>query len=534
VPIALVSNAAAAGLNSGTTSAINTTGATLLVCVAAFNSAASVTISDSKSNTWTALTLQDPGGGLTVAGLIYYVANPTVGTGHTFTITATGNAPAGAFMAFSGVTTASPFDVQNGANTNGSVTSLATGSVTPGQNNELVVSGLGLGAANTPSESASFTLVDHLSFVGGTSYGVDSSYKVQTTAAAVNPTWSWASATNAAAMIATFKQSPALASGTASFTSVTNTTINLSVGTATGGTAPYTYQWYRSTTANFTPGGGNLLSGATSTTLADSASLVFGTSYYYICVVTDNVSATAQSNQVAGTLLATPLIIGFLGDSITKGTAGPNPAAVTFPTRCGTELQKLYQQRAVTISNQGVDGSSAMSWAADTGSIFTNAKTAFASAGCTHIFILLGANDAASANLRTAAQFSTDLQTIIGPGAGSLVTAGYKVVLNYPTYIPSGANGVATNQQSTELTRQYLAKIDALIDNVNVLQGDKLAYQYFMDHQSETQTDNTHLLDAGNISLASMQARAFDRSVLNPTIVSHGLIAGQAGSSASY
>jgi lysophospholipase L1-like esterase len=96
--------------------------------------------------------------------------------------------------------------------------------------------------------------------------------------------------------------SAALAAGTASTVSVGNTVATVTVGNATGGTAPYTYQWYRSTTSGFTPGGGNILSGATSQTLNDTG-LTNGVTYYYKDVVTDSAStpATATSNQTSAT-----------------------------------------------------------------------------------------------------------------------------------------------------------------------------------------------------------------------------------------
>lgn len=87
-----------------------------------------------------------------------------------------------------------------------------------------------------------------------------------------------------------------LASGSITVNSYTNTTASLTVGAASGGTSPYTYQWYRSTSSGFTPGGGNIVSGATSTTLNDTG-LSENTTYYYKCVVTDNVSATATSSE---------------------------------------------------------------------------------------------------------------------------------------------------------------------------------------------------------------------------------------------
>lgn len=499
----------AGGLNGATTAAVDTTGANFIVLAIAYNTGATATVSDSKSNTWTALTARDAGTGADVR--IFYCMAPTVGAGHTFTVSASGAAPAIAFDCFAGVKTSAAFDVESGAATT-SVTTIAAGSITPTQDGDLIFACLGLSTAETSPTPTNATATEHQVFVSGTNYGLDIGYAIQSTATAVNVSWSWSTSTQAATAVAAFKAVANLTSGVASFSSATDTTITVSVTAASGGSPAYSYQWYRSTTANFTPGAGNLLSGATSTTLADSASLVADTAYYYVCRATDSLGATSDSNQVAGALMAATLKLGCLGDSITKGTAGPNPAAVTVTTRLGDELKKLYKQRDVTVSNQGVDGKGAVDFAADTGSIFTNAKAAFASASVTHVLIMLGANDASAH--RTAAQFKTDLQTIIGPGTGSLITAGYKVILNYPTYIPAGANSGATDQAATEDLRSYLAQIDSLIDGTNVLRGDTLAYQYFMDHRSEVQTDDTHLLDAGNISLANMWARAVDRAIL--------------------
>lgn len=76
-------------------------------------------------------------------------------------------------------------------------------------------------------------------------------------------------------------------------------TANLSSAAATGGTGPYTYQWYRSTTNGFSPGAGSLIAGATGLSLADSG-LIPGTTYYYVVVATDtgNSNTTANSSQL--------------------------------------------------------------------------------------------------------------------------------------------------------------------------------------------------------------------------------------------
>lgn len=92
----------------------------------------------------------------------------------------------------------------------------------------------------------------------------------------------------------------ALTAGAISLVSKTSTTANLSSTAASGGTGPYTYQWYRSTVSGFTPGGGNILAGKTALTLADTG-LIPGTTYYYQLVSTD----TGNSNvTVAGSSAA--------------------------------------------------------------------------------------------------------------------------------------------------------------------------------------------------------------------------------------
>lgn len=91
-----------------------------------------------------------------------------------------------------------------------------------------------------------------------------------------------------------------LAAGALSKVLVGQTTANLSSAVATGGTGPYTYQWYRSTTTGFSPGAGSLIAGATALTLADSG-LIGATQYYYVVVATDtgNSNVTVNSSQLS-------------------------------------------------------------------------------------------------------------------------------------------------------------------------------------------------------------------------------------------
>lgn len=84
-----------------------------------------------------------------------------------------------------------------------------------------------------------------------------------------------------------------LTAGVLSKVLILATEAQLAATAASGGTGPYTQQWYRSTTSGFTPGGGTLISGATALTLDDTG-LIPGTQYYYKVRYTD----TGHSNDI--------------------------------------------------------------------------------------------------------------------------------------------------------------------------------------------------------------------------------------------
>jgi hypothetical protein len=109
-----------------------------------------------------------------------------------------------------------------------------------------------------------------------------------------------------------------LAIGSITLVSVGSTTANLLAPAATGGSAPVTYQWYRSTASGFTPGTGTVVTGGTSLSLADSG-LTPGTIYYYEIVATDAAAAKASSNQL----------------TVTSTAASPNPNQFTLAPYLG-------------------------------------------------------------------------------------------------------------------------------------------------------------------------------------------------------
>lgn len=186
--------------NSPTTSAIDSTGGDLLVLAWAQDNANTTraTPSDSKSNTYVGMTQKNFSAS---AASMFYVASPTVGSGHTASYTQSGAYPTIALLAFSGAH-ATPLDQES--TNSGSGTSLQPGSITPTEDNCLIVCILAHEGATSISIDSGFTIVESLPFLGPAE-GLAVAYKIQTTAAAVNPTWSWSGSTNAGSCIASFK-----------------------------------------------------------------------------------------------------------------------------------------------------------------------------------------------------------------------------------------------------------------------------------------------------------------------------------------
>lgn len=208
MPIALVSNVKAApGANGGTTGSIDTTGATLLAVVVATwqgGTDGTESVTDNKGNTYSKATLYPHTSSPAVR--LFYCVGGTVGSGHTFTYSDTNSYAAILATAWSGTATSSAFDQENGSNTGAAGTSRQPGSVTPTEDNELLISGLCWdGSISGLGIDSSFTLLDSQAYSAANNMGGAVGYKIQTTAGAENPTWSWTSSVFSAADIATFK-----------------------------------------------------------------------------------------------------------------------------------------------------------------------------------------------------------------------------------------------------------------------------------------------------------------------------------------
>jgi len=204
--------AKAGGTSSGvTTSGVDTSGASGLVLVASwYQAGGALTVSDSKSNTWTGLTAQAS----TVPKCqLYYVTNPTVGSSHTFTLSTTSGFPTVTVYALSGCNTSTFYDgQQSGTQNSGAPTSLQIPTMTPSENNCIVVAGLAYDPGITASSlqiNGGFSTPDETTYLASNHEGGAGSYLVQTTAAASAPTWSWSTGVKAAVVQASFRAAAA-------------------------------------------------------------------------------------------------------------------------------------------------------------------------------------------------------------------------------------------------------------------------------------------------------------------------------------
>jgi len=199
----LIAHTASGTNSSGTTSSgVDTTGADLIVVAAAYyNGSAAPTLTDSRGNTWTGLTEVAAAGGSYLGSLrFFYCQAPSVGAGHTFTLSGASSYAALAVAAFSG-SAASPADQQGGSG--GTAT---PGSITPSEANELVLTAVTDSSPGgiATAVSGGFAVLDTLANSSGNHFGVGLAYLVQTSAAAANPTWSAGNVFPASA-IASFK-----------------------------------------------------------------------------------------------------------------------------------------------------------------------------------------------------------------------------------------------------------------------------------------------------------------------------------------
>ncbi len=191
--------------DGGTSAAIDTTGADLIVWTISHAVANNPGYSDNQSNFYT-----QPGSavrdGNNHGELEWrYKFNPTTSVSHTFTVSGTDSYPSCCVTAWSG--SGSFLDGQSAGAGTASATSLQPGSITPSQDNCLVISGFCTSGSlgDTGSIDSGFTLSDQIG-AHATYFGDMCAYLIQGSAAAANPTFTLSgSATEIAAQSLVFR-----------------------------------------------------------------------------------------------------------------------------------------------------------------------------------------------------------------------------------------------------------------------------------------------------------------------------------------
>lgn len=200
--IASTSKQGIAAATPNTTSAINTTGATIIEVSLAVNNGTTPTVSDSKSNTWVALTAIAGTNETTYKFYANCSASGKNGTSHTFSVSGANAFCPIAVVAYAGTNLI--FGSQSAGAASGSTTALSTGSVTPPTSPALITSALGGAAARVGLAVAGGTLAirETQVFSGGVSYALAIADEIQVVAAARNPAWSWTPASESAGLTA--------------------------------------------------------------------------------------------------------------------------------------------------------------------------------------------------------------------------------------------------------------------------------------------------------------------------------------------
>lgn len=193
------------GSGGGSSSAIDTTGAAFLIGVVSYFSGASgLSFSDSKGNTWNALTAATSANSRCN---IYWCKPSSVGPSHTASFTGTSVFLGISFAAFT-FGAVSPAD-QESVNS-GTGTTTSSSSITPGFAGELVISGVAV-VANTIAPSSvngGFNVIGTPSSgSSGNRIGLGAAYLIQTSAAAASPAWTLSGSSEWSTKLASFKVS---------------------------------------------------------------------------------------------------------------------------------------------------------------------------------------------------------------------------------------------------------------------------------------------------------------------------------------
>jgi hypothetical protein len=202
----------AGGVNGGTTSGFDSTGADLGILTQSYYPLAGTppTPTDSKGNTWNMLT---PKAGANFGCVIWWSHLTSVGSGHTVSTGGIGNYTGGDFMAWKG-SSPTPFDGQSAGGSVANGSSVQAGALALAQAGELAIFATAGEITSTVGVSGSGFAVDkQVAYSAGVSVGHCAASSVLSSAGSVNPTFSWSGTFNSAAVSASFLPAVATANG---------------------------------------------------------------------------------------------------------------------------------------------------------------------------------------------------------------------------------------------------------------------------------------------------------------------------------
>ncbi len=312
--------------------------------------------------------------------------------------------------------------------------------------------------------------------------------------------------------------------------SATETATGISITTssaASGGAgAPFTYGIFRGTDPNFTANSGSLLTTVSTLPYVDTTA-VPGTEYYYGVVAHDvsgsGVAALPTSltavpsvpvQYVAAMLKRRPIVISWVGDSVTNGAGVANNGTTLSPTVpyfADTKLAALTG-RTIVATNNGISGYTTTDWAPG-GTAYNNAlqrsnasssmSTMVAANPTAQILVSinLGTNDSASSGTNngglgralTPTEYNSKMTAIVN----QILTVDWPsaiVVLQYSKWFsPNTNNSSVYLQPALSLLTQYNAQLDQIAAAYpgKVFVGDKSSFDYFaQNYTSELQSES--------------------------------------------
>ena len=371
--------------------------------------------------------------------------------------------------------------------------------------------------------SGAFSVSDNVNALNGQvcEYLVYNSALLNTQIAEIFAYWNtkWGTSFNASA--------GPLTTGTLQATNVSKTTQTVSSSNPSGGTSPYAYKWYRSTTSGTASAiavSGNLVSGATALTLNDTG-LTVQTIYYYVLQTTD--SATPTPAVVLSVVLTAPthgnttVKIAFIGDSITYGAE----STVSPPTAYGLALQAAYPQLDVQIYNYGFSGQefryySRLSYPGGTNgsSGVIGLLTTLQAAGITYLCIEEGTNDC----YNSAAMYGTDTSMTPTNYAADMVdVTGYLTSHGITCFVNEIIYRGTTMDNATTGIPAYNAAAQGITYGGLLILGDTSAYAFFKANSSLL-VDGTHPGVTGSIDLGNYWEAASGATIANDMLSAMG------------